>query len=145
MDGILASLLEVPFQRLSARVRAVFRTRSLGERGEILAARYLRRLGCRIVGRAVRTRMGEIDLVAVDGRTVVFIEVKTRRSGEQGHPAEAVDLSKQRRLTRLATAYLKRHDLLDNPARFDIVAITWPEGPGRPEIQHFRNAFEAAD
>lgn len=82
--------------------------------------------------------------MAVDGRMVVFVEVKTRRSDQQGHPSEAVDLAKQRRLTRLATAYLKRRRLLHCAARFDIVAVTWPDR-GRPRIEHFRHAFEAAD
>jgi putative endonuclease len=134
-----------PLQRLIDRLLAPFRPRSLGERGEAFAARYLRRLGFKIVGRSVRTKLGELDLVAVDGRTVVFVEVKTRQSEDQGHPAEAVDFAKQRRLTRLATAYLQRHGLLDNPARFDIIAITWPGGRGRPQVEHIRNAFEAVE
>ena len=123
----------------------LFRRRSLGERGETVAARYLRRRGYRIVGRGVRTGLGELDLVAVDGRTVVFVEVKTRQSEEHGHPAEAVDLPKQRRLTRLATAYLKRHGLLNHAARFDVVAVTWPSGRGRPKVEHIRSAFEAVE
>lgn len=131
-------------QRLLSRLRSPFRKRSLGEQGEAAAAGYLRGLGYRIVGRGVRTKLGEIDLVAVDGRTVVFVEVKTRRSDQQGRPSEAVDTGKQRRLTRLATAYLKRRRLLHCAARFDIVAVTWPDR-GRPRIEHFRNAFEAAD
>ena len=91
---------------------------------------------------AIATLLGEFDLVAVDGRTVVFVEVKTRESHEAGHPVEAVDADKQARLTRLALAYLKRHDLLECPARFDVVAITWPERAGKPQIEHFANAFE---
>ena len=87
--------------------------------------------------------MGELDLVAVDGRTIVFIEVKTRSSHDAGHPAEAVGTEKQRRITNLALIYLKRHGLLENPARFDVMAITWPEGARKPTIEHIRNAFEA--
>lgn len=116
---------------------------SLGEQGERLAARYLKRQGYQIVGRHQRTKYGELDLVAVDGRTVVFVEVKTRRSQETGHPAEAVDARKQAQLTRLARAYLKRHGLLNHAARFDVVAITWPED-AQPTIEHFKNAFESA-
>lgn len=115
---------------------------SFGERGERLAERYLRKRGFQIIDRRARGGLGEIDLVAVDGRTVVFVEVKSRRSHACGHPAEAVTPTKQRRLTRLALAWLKRHDLLDHAARFDVVAITWPKGE-RPVIEHFRNAFEA--
>src|SRR5688572_21335059 len=81
---------------------------SLGRRGENAAARFLQRLGYTIVARAARDAIGELDIVAVDGRTVVFVEVKTRASHDTGHPAEAVDEDKQRRLTRLALAYLKR-------------------------------------
>ena len=119
------------------------RPRTLGQRGERAAAKFLRKKGYVIVARSDRSRLGEIDLVAVDGRTVVFVEVKTRRSAEPSHPAEAVDEAKQRRLTRLALAFLKRHELLENPARFDVVAVTWPEDERKPTIEHFPNAFEA--
>lgn len=115
----------------------------LGQRGERAAARYLKRKGYKIVARGDRLRPGELDIVAVDGRTVVFVEVKTRSSDRWGSPAEAVDLQKQRRLTRLAVTYLKRHGLLEYPARFDVVAIIWPEDRWRPLIEHFKNAFEA--
>ena len=117
--------------------------RSLGQRGEAAAARYLGKLGYKIVARGDRAVLGELDLVAVDGRTIVFVEVKTRQSQEAGNPAEAVDLDKQRRLSRLALAYLRRRDLLEYPARFDVLAVTWPEGATRPVIEHFRHAFEA--
>jgi len=117
--------------------------RSLGQRGEAEAARYLRRLGYKIVARGSRSHLGELDLVAVDGQTVVFVEVKTRESSSGGHPAEAVTAEKQRRLTRLGLAFLKRHGLLEYPARFDVVAITWPEGARRPKIEHIASAFPA--
>ncbi|HQU43881.1 MAG: YraN family protein [Planctomycetia bacterium 21-64-5] len=120
-----------------------FRPATLGQRGEALAARHLRRRGYRIVARGSRAALGELDLVAVDGRTVVFVEVKTRRSQDAGHPADAVDDDKQRRLTRLAVAYLRRHGLLEYPARFDVVAITWPAGRGKPTVEHFPRAFNA--
>lgn len=115
--------------------------RPLGLRGEDVAARHLRRLGYKIVARSHRDRIGEIDLVAVDGRTVVFVEVKTRRSASAGHPAEAVDEPKQRRLARLALSFLRRHDLLEQPARFDVVAVTWPDDRSSPQVLHIKNAF----
>ena len=114
----------------------------LGQRGEAAAARYLKRLGYKVVARGDRSIGGELDLVAVDGRTIVFVEVKTRRSQEPGRPAEAVDGVKQRRLTRAAEVFLKRHGLLDYPARFDVVAVTWAEDGHRPGIEHFQDAFE---
>jgi len=119
------------------------RAKSLGRRGEAAAARFLKKKGYLIVARSDRMRLGEIDLVAVDGRTVVFVEVKTRRSHDAGHPAEAVDEDKQRRLTRLALTYLKRHSLLEYPARFDVVAVTWADDRREPAIEHFQNAFQA--
>jgi putative endonuclease len=122
---------------------SLFQPKPLGRRGEDAAARFLRRKRYTIVARGHRDNIGEIDLVAVDGRTVVFIEVKTRTSHDAGHPADAVDTAKQQRLTRLALSYLKRHDLLDYQARFDVVAITWPAGSRRPTIEHIENAFEA--
>jgi putative endonuclease len=118
-------------------------SKPLGRRGEEAAARFLKKLGYVIVARGHRDNIGEIDLVAVDGRTVVFIEVKTRTTHDAGHPADAVDEAKQRRLTRLALSYLKRHDLLECQTRFDVVAVTWPTSRGRPTIEHFKSAFEA--
>jgi putative endonuclease len=127
-----------------AWLRRRFPRKPLGQRGEQAAARYLRRLGYHIVARGDRHGPGELDLVAVDGRTVVFVEVKTRADAQHGHPSDAVDAAKQRRLTRLAESFLKRHGLLEHPARFDVVAVVWPEERRRPtSIEHFKNAFEA--
>jgi len=123
--------------------RRLFPRRTLGQRGEDRAARYLRRLGYKILARGRRLAPGELDLVALNGRTIVFVEVKTRTSADVGHPADAVDAVKQRRLTRLAVTFMKRHGLLEYPARFDVIAITWPDRRGRPTIEHFKNAFEA--
>src|SRR5262245_66298174 len=110
---------------IQEQLHTLLAPKPLGRRGEDAAARYLRRLGYVIVARGHRDNIGELDLVAVDGRTVVFIEVKTRTSHDAGHPADAVDEAKQKRLTRLALSYLKRHDLLGSCAtRFDVVAVT---------------------
>jgi len=124
------------------RFQSLFAAKPLGRRGEDAAGRYLKKLGYVIVARGHRDNIGEIDLIAVEGRTVVFIEVKTRTSHDAGHPADAVDEKKQRRLTRLALSYMKRHDLLECAARFDVVAVTWPDDNSSPVIEHFQNAFE---
>ncbi len=116
--------------------------KTLGQQGEAAAARYLKKLGYKIVARGARDDLGELDLIAVDGRTVVFVEVKTRKSTDKGHPADAVDIAKQRRITRLALAFLRRHELLENKSRFDIVAVLWPSDAKKPRIEHFINAFE---
>lgn len=115
----------------------------LGVRGERVAAAYLRKQGFRILTRGVYIRRGEIDLIAVDGRTIVFVEVKTRASLSAGMPFEAVDRAKQERLVRLAMVFLRRHDLLEHAARFDVVSVTWPPGQREPTIEHIRNAFES--
>jgi putative endonuclease len=132
----LSALTEPLWLRLERRL-------PLGKRGEYAAARFLRRLGYVLVARGQRDAIGEIDLVAVDRRTVVFVEVKTRTSQDAGHPADAVDEAKQRRLTRLALSYLQRHDLLECSSRFDVVAVTWGGDGQRPQIEHFPGAFEA--
>jgi putative endonuclease len=117
-----------------------FWNRMLGERGERAAARFLRREGLRVLLRGYRTRTGEIDLIARDGDTLVFVEVKARRHGV---PAEAVTPEKQRRVTLAALHFLRRYDLLDARSRFDVVAIVWPDDRRPPEVEHIRNAFEA--
>ena len=114
--------------------------RMLGNRGETAAARFLKKRGMRVLRRGFRTPRGEIDLIARDGDTLVFVEVKTRRRGE---PAEAVTVEKQRRLTLAALEFLKRHNLLEQRSRFDVVAILWPDDDAEPTIEHYRNAFEA--
>lgn len=116
---------------------------SLGLQGEQLAARYLRKLGYRILARGHRQRLGEIDLVALDGKVLVFVEVKTWRSDRDGDPSEAVDSRKQERLTRAALVYLKRRNLSEHPARFDVISIVWPSPTAKPRIRHFINAFDA--
>jgi len=117
--------------------------RSLGEQGEQLAEAYLRKQGMTIVGRRMKGKLGELDLIAVEKKTVVFIEVKTRRSTDAGHPADAVDATKQKRLTRLALGFLKRRGLLGHAARFDVVAVIWPADSTPPRLEHFRGAFFA--
>ena len=118
-----------------------FPQKSLGQRGEDLAARHLKRQGYHILAQGLDSPLGELDIVAVDGRTIVFVEVKTRCSTDAGHPAEAIDALKQRRMTQAALAFLKAQRLLNYASRFDVLAITWPEKSRCPSIEHFKNAF----
>lgn len=120
-----------------------FRTPTFGELGERRAVRYLRRRGYKIVATRHRTRYGEFDIIAVDRDTVVFIEVKSRRTEAGIRPADSIGLVRRQRMTRAATAYLKSHALLECQARFDIIEIIWPEGVRRPTIRHHENAFAA--
>ena len=137
-----SSIAIIRDQVWSRLMQVIFAPKPLGRRGEDAAARYLRKLRYTIVARGHHENIGEIDLIAVDGRTIVFIEVKTRTTHDAGHPADAVDEAKQKRLTRVALSYMKRHDLLEYQARFDVIAVTWP-AQGKPTIEHFKNAFEA--
>ena len=116
--------------------------KQLGNRGEIEAGRFLERLGYKILHRQLRGRFGELDLVARDNETIVFVEVKTRASTAAGHPTESITPAKQKKITRSALAFLKRHRWLNQRARFDVVAIIWPKGDEPPQIQHYINAFE---
>ncbi|QDU58078.1 YraN family protein [Aeoliella mucimassa] len=117
----------------------------LGIRGERYAARWLRRQGYKIVAGGRRSRFGEIDLIAVQGETLVFVEVKTRRQGTLADALSAVDQQKQQRIARTATAFLKQHHLLEYPARFDVIALVWPEATRYPQLQHVQSAFSPAD
>lgn len=120
---------------------------SLGPAGENAAATYLQKLGYKILARGHRQRLGEIDLIALDGNWIVFVEVKTWSSSDGGDPSQAVDARKQEKLTRAALIYLKRRGLLEQPARFDVVSIVWPNTLNNvksvPTIRHFKNAFDA--
>jgi putative endonuclease len=95
----------------------------LGKSGETLAADELERRGYAILERRYRSRHGEIDIIAQDGETIVFVEVKARTTAEHGTAAEAVTLGKQRKLVSMAVDYLSRHGLHDRACRFDVVAI----------------------
>lgn len=110
--------------------------REQGKKGEDRADAYLKKIRYKILERNYRTRFGEIDLIAQDGTTIVFVEVKLRTTGEFGSPLAAVDERKQKRLRRAAVRYLQSRGLYDRaPARFDVLGIT-PAG-----IEHIKNAF----
>lgn len=112
----------------------------LGAAGEQAAARHLERSGYRIVARNYRCPAGELDLVAIDEDTIVFVEVKTRRSAQSADPEANVTHAKQRQITRAAKYYLMAKSAQEHPARFDVVAVVLPDR-GKPEIEHFVDAF----
>lgn len=109
----------------------------LGRRGEALAAAYLEGAGLHIVDRNWRCPLGEIDLVAIDGSTLVVIEVKTRSSLDFGHPLEAIGPGKLERLYLLAASWARAHDLRFSGFRVDAVAVI-DDGRGEPEIDYLR-------
>ena len=117
-------------------------TRSRGDRFETEACAYLAGKGYKILDRNVYLMRKELDIVAMEGDTIVFVEVKGRASGSYGSPVEAVGALKRRRLVMAATAYLKKRRLLERRSRFDVVGIRL--GPdGRSHFDHIKNAFEA--
>ena len=118
------------------------RRQILGEAGEKLACAELQRRGYAILARRYRTRFGEIDIVARDGTTTVFVEVKSRLSDDFGGGADAVTAWKQRKVTRMAIDYLARHGLHDRPCRFDVVTVDLVDG--LPQVEVFADAFESA-
>jgi putative endonuclease len=118
------------------------RAAATGRAGEEAAAQYLAGLGFRIIARNVRFRAGEIDLVADDAGTLVFVEVKTRTGPGFGTPAEAVTPQKQARLVRLAGLYLSGLGAEHRPCRFDVVAVE-PDAGGQWRCTLIRNAFGA--
>lgn len=123
-------------------------TRQTGEKGETLAARFLRLNGFRLVaanftvpiGRNSRGAQvtGEIDLIALEGDTLCFIEVKTRASRDFGGPLSAVDRQKQRQIIRAARVYRRIFGLFDMRFRYDVVTVITPPN-GRPEMELFRD------
>lgn len=117
--------------------------RWFGTRSERAAACFLRRLGYRIVARNWSCKLGELDLVALDGACVVFVEVRSTQTGPSERPAASVGAAKQRRLTSLALCFLQQKKLLNYMARFDVVVIRWPPGQREPTVVHFPHAFEA--
>ncbi len=112
-----------------------------GDRGEERVAEFLRRQGYRILERNYRCPLGEMDIVAREDKTVVFVEVKTRSSDRFGSPQAAIGPQKQRRMTAVALCYLKGKGWLGTPARFDVAAVSLREG-GETITLH-RNAFDA--
>ena len=112
----------------------------LGKNGEEKAVGLLEENGYKILVRNYRTRLGEIDIIAKDKGTIVFIEVKTRNSNKFGLPSEAVSAFKQRQISKAALLYLKENRLLDKPARFDVVSIDC--GEDKPRLDLIKNAFE---
>ncbi|MFO7839971.1 MAG: YraN family protein [Desulfosalsimonadaceae bacterium] len=111
----------------------------LGQTGESLALKYLLKRGYKLLESNYRNRIGEIDIIARDGDTLVFVEVKTRRSERYGSPRLAVTPHKQKKISRTALAYLKYTGQMDCKARFDVVFVK--TGGTRPEIELIQNAF----
>ena len=116
----------------------------LGKSGEKTIAKYLQKNGYKIIVKNYRCKVGEIDIIAMDGPYLVFIEVKTRSGFGFGPPSSAVDARKQRQISRAAQYYLAEQQLFDSPARFDVVSILCTAGKSL-QIDHINNAFDLCE
>jgi putative endonuclease len=127
---------------LSSPVPALADRQSLGKQGEELACRELTRRGYAVLARRYRSRFGEIDIVCRQGRTIVFVEVRARRTARYGRAAESIVPRKRRRIAAMALDYLAWTGQVGAPCRFDVVAIDGL-GTKRSTLQVFQNAFPA--
>ena len=114
-----------------------------GEKGETIAAAYLKKNGYRILETNFRCSLGEIDIIARDKEDLVFVEVKTRKSLDLGYPEQAVGIKKQKKISQLALFYLQKKNLINAKARFDVVAVTMSETSN--EVKLIKNAFDFVD
>lgn len=114
----------------------------LGKKGETLASDFLKARGYTILTRNYRRRSGEIDIIAMEGDYLVFIEVKTRRGTSHGHPLEAITARKQRQISKVAQCYLAENNLFDKEARFDVVSVVMSKS-NQAQIEIITNAFDA--
>jgi len=125
--------------------RMVDTRKKLGNRGEKIAAKVLRKQGYRIIEKNYHSRLGEIDIVAKEDESIVFVEVKTRCSTDFGLPEEALSYDKRRRLSKLALGYLAHRRIKDTNCRFDVVSILM-DNKKVSKVKHIeliKNAFPA--
>jgi putative endonuclease len=115
-----------------------------GQYGEDIASTYLSQQGYRIVQRNYRNRYGEIDIIAWDDATLVFVEVKTTTASAFGVPQEKVGMRKQQKLTAVAMAYVMQHHIRNISLRFDVISVTLPP-QGAPDVAHIHAAFHPSD
>ncbi|NIM89610.1 MAG: YraN family protein [Candidatus Aminicenantes bacterium] len=112
----------------------------MGKLGEEAVVRYLKSKKFRIIERNFRFLRGEIDIIAYDGKTLVFVEVKARKSQKFGSPEEAVTSWKQRQIKRVAQGFLAQNNLQDTECRFDVLSLSFNEKNGH-QIKHLKDAF----
>lgn len=117
------------------------RSQMLGKKGEKIASKYLKKLGYKILTENYTCKFGEIDIIAKEGKDLVFVEVKTRTNRKFGDPIESVHWNKQQQIIRVAQNYLAQLKNSEMQARFDVISILYPL-TDRMQIEVIRNAFE---
>ena len=115
--------------------------KEVGAKGEKLAVKFLKRKGYKIVQRNYTCKLGEIDIVARQDGTVIFVEVKTRRTQEFGPPQSAITAAKKKQISRVALWYVKEKKFMDQSCRFDVIGITFSPESRKPRVEHIENAF----
>jgi len=118
-----------------SKIRQLF-----GKEGERFAERYLQQKGYKLVERNYRCRGGEVDLILLDRKVIVFVEVKTRSDHKFGSPLEAVAARKQKKMIQAAEFFLNQKGLHNREARFDVIGISWLGQ--QPAVEHIENAFD---
>ena len=116
---------------------------SVGERGERLAARFLRDAGYRIIARNWRGRTGELDLIAARGSVVLFVEVKTRHAHSSESAREAITAAKQRQIARVASEWWQRYGRFGNSLRLDVITVVLGQNDDLVELEHIEQAFDS--
>jgi putative endonuclease len=112
----------------------------LGKKGEELALRHLKKMGYKTIERNYRCKFGEVDIVAKDGKTLSFVEVKCTRSSILNSPKESITRKKQHQISKVALDYIRRRRLAETEARFDVIAVQLSPLPERIEL--IKDAFE---
>lgn len=125
----------------SQKIQRALKRQQLGHRGEEIACEFLMRHNMKILDRNWRCSYGEIDVIAVEGGTLVFCEVKTRSTKKFGHPEESITLKKRTRQGKLASVYCSRTAVTHNDIRFDLITIMVNESEGRAQVNYVRNAY----
>lgn len=117
-------------------------TKILGDAGEIVAERYLYEHGCKVIETKFRCFCGEVDLIVRDKKTLVFVEVKARKSNYFGTPGQAVTLHKQRKIIQTAQCYMAMHHIDEELCRFDVLEVYY-KGDSGYKVNWLKNAFES--
>jgi putative endonuclease len=116
--------------------------KEIGFEGEQIAAKYLKRKGYKIIQKNYRCKLGEIDIIAEQNKTIIFVEVRTKHTEKLGLPQYSVNSAKMGQISKAALWYIKEKKITDQACRFDVIAITFPSKSDEPKIEHIENAFE---
>lgn len=111
----------------------------VGNKGESIAEDYLKRKGYKIIRKNYRCRFGEVDIIARDNDTIVFIEVRTKQNDNFGSPQDSITPAKIEKISKTSLSFIQEKKLTGFSYRFDFIAITFPQG--KPNIEHIENAF----